>query len=121
MHLWKGVPVLVHLLAGLLPPDGEVLSHTASQVATVGGGLAADLVECLVGSLPVSTLHGKEGCETQSGWQTQDEVLGLSAKDRSHKRVGEEPSYRNVEDALCCQLLKLAHIELLHFNDFPLR
>ncbi len=111
----------MHLLASLFPPDGEVLSQTASQVATVGGGLAADLVECLVGSLPVSTLDGKEGGESQGSWQAQDKVLSLSTKDRSHKRVCEEPSNSDVENALSGQFLKLAHIELLHFNDFPLR
>jgi len=86
----------------------------------VRGRLRDDLVESLARSLPIGTLNCEEGCESECSGQTKDEVLSLSAQDRSHQRVGQEPTEANVQDRLGGELLKLAHVKRLHLYDFPL-
>ena len=84
------------------------------------GRLSDDLMESLAWSLPVGTLDSEEGCESEGSGQTKDEVLGLGAQDRSHQRVGQEPTETDVQDRLGGELLELAHVKRLHLYDFPL-
>ena len=98
-----------------------MLSEGATEVGTVGIWLRHDLVERLAGSLPIGTLDAEERSEGQSSRKSEDEVLGLSAKNRSQKRVSERPSGENVDCSLGAQFLELMSIELLHLNNFPFR
>ena len=60
VHLGERVAILVQLGRGCMPPDGEVLLEGSAHVGAVRGWLRYDLVESLVGALPVSSLDAKE-------------------------------------------------------------
>ena len=121
VHLWKRVAIVVELTGGLLPPDGEVLLEGAADVGAVGGRLRHDLVERLARSLPVLTLHSKEGCESDGSREAKDPVLDLGAQDRSHQGVGQGPTSGHVDGRLRAELLELVAVELLHLDDLPFR
>lgn len=52
-HLGERVAVLVQLVAGLVPPHGEVLLDRSSKVGAVRSWLTHELMERLARALPV--------------------------------------------------------------------
>ena len=119
VHLGERDSLGVELGAGLLPPDGEVLTEGAAEVATMRRGLRHNLRERLARPLPVGALDGEEAGESEGSGQTQNEVLGLSTKNGTQERVGEEPARSQLNCTLGGKLLQLVSVELLHLDDLP--
>ena len=76
-------------------------------------------MEGLRWSLPIGTLHIEEHGESQGSRQSQNEVLGLGAKNWSHQWVRQQPSSCEMQASLGGELLQLVDVEFLHLDDLP--
>ena len=79
--------------------------------------LTDELVESLVWSLPVRSLHTEEGCEGDSYGESQHPAVGCALDDGAHKREARQPTDAEVGDKLSGELLELPAVELLHLDD----
>ena len=79
--------------------------------------LTDELVESLVWSLPVRSLHTEEGCKGDSYGESQHPAVGCALYDRTHEREAGQPADAEVGDELSGELLELPAVELLHLDD----
>ena len=105
VHFWQVVTTSVQVGTHRVPPDWEVLLNALSQVRSVWGWLADQLMEGLAWSLPALGLDGHELSEDDGRWEPKHPSVQRALNDWSHRHEGQAPPDGEVDYGLTGEFL----------------
>ena len=106
VHFWEVVAIRSKLSTGRVPPDWEMFFDRTSEVRAVGRRLSHQLMEGLLGSLPLSSLDIDEHSCRNCNWQAKNPSCLHVFDNWTSQWVAEPVTGNEVADALSRHLLK---------------